>query len=183
MGVITGLFPSIGRRTKHKAMPTLEKELDRIVERLTFLENEIVLSADEIQVCERRGDAAAEPMNESEESELEEPRLAPSTGSLGSSADIGRPRVKALPVERSFGKPRQPPQDEPPQSRLAALVALEDFDPDYSSSESSPVSRRLLVLISHHEPLMLTFVGGGASGAPGSEESLEPRQQEPGLGE
>ena len=139
MGVITGLFPSIGRRTKHKAMPTLEKELDRIVERLTFLENEIVLSADEIQVCERRREAAAEPR---EESELEAPRLAPSIGSLGSSADVGRPRVKALPVERSFGKPRQPPQDEPPQSRLAALVALEDLDPDYSSSESSPVSRR-----------------------------------------
>ena len=138
------MFPSIGRRTKQKAMPTLEKELDRIVERLTFLENEIVLSTEDIQVAERRREAptpaASEPREEREESVSEEPRLAPSGGSFGSSADIAKPRIKAIPVERSFGKPRQPPPEELPQSRLAALVQLEDLDPDYSSSDSSPVS-------------------------------------------
>ena len=133
MGVITGLFPSMGRR-RQKAMPTLEKELDRIVERLALLESEIVLRAEDIRVAERGREVLAEPDEALEPS----PQPAVSPVGLASPADASRPRVKAIPVERSFGRPRQPPPEEP-QSRLAALVGLEDVDPDLSSNESSPV--------------------------------------------
>lgn len=133
MGVITGLFPSMtapGRRGKPKPLPTLEKELDRIVQRLNFLENEIILNTDDIHVRDKA------PSLSAAETSADEPRgVAPPQ------------RAHSLPLQSKF----VPRRSEPP---LAALLDFDsEDDPDsnnFSSNESSPA------VVRHIAPLPVT---------------------------
>jgi hypothetical protein len=106
MGVITGLFPSMGsRRGKQKPLPTLEKELDRIVQRLNFLENEIVLNADDIDVNEKDRRAKAEAADENSMLSVATPLSSATTAAAAAAGSVvgrGEPLRS-----RSFGRPKQ----------------------------------------------------------------------------
>jgi hypothetical protein len=134
MGVITGLFPSMGqrRRGQHKPLSTLEKELDRIVQRLNFLENEIILNAEDVLVVE---DARIPPRcSDSDEVEDEIAVVPPS-------------KILQSPVRGFVPKRLAAPQPQAPRNALAELVDVDDgdyyraydcSDSEVSSPEASP---------------------------------------------